>query len=132
MEAITPTLIAVGVINLLMFPVIAWLTKRSLGQKLDHMDEKRDEARAEQAEDKKQREAERSMLLAIARTMLLDNYERCMDKGYYTVEERDVYGELFIQYRSDGGNGVIEEIAPRIRALPLEPPKHHHEEHEEF
>ena len=123
MDAITPTLIAVGIINLLMFPVIAWLIKRSLGQKLDHMDEKRDEARAEQAEDKKQREAERSIVLAIARTMLLDNYEKCMDKGYYTVEEREVYHKLWVSYARDGGNGIIEEIAPRIRALPMEPPK---------
>lgn len=123
MGAITPTLIVVGVINLLMFPVIAWLIKRSLGQKLDHMDEKRDEARAEQAEDKKQREAERSIVLAIARTMLLNNWERCMDKGYYTVEEREVYHKLWVSYARDGGNGVIEEIAPRIRALPMEPPK---------
>jgi hypothetical protein len=122
-EAFTPTLIAVGIINLLMFPILAWLIKRSLGQKLDHMDEKRDEARAEQAEDKKQREAERSIVLAIARTMLLNNWERCMDKGYYTVEEREVYHKLWVSYARDGGNGIIEEIAPRIRALPMEPPK---------
>jgi uncharacterized protein (DUF924 family) len=104
-----------------MFPVIAWFIKRSLGQKLDHMDEKRDEARAEQAEDKKQREAERSMLLAIARTMLLDNFERCMRKGCYTVEEREVYGKLYAAYTDDGGNGVIAAVAERIRELPLEP-----------
>ena len=122
MEAITPTLIAVGVINLLMFPVIAWLIKRSLGQKLDHMDEKRDEARAEQAEDKKQREAERSMLLAIARTMLLDNFEKCMAKGCYTVDEREVYSLLYESYKEDNGNGVIDAIAKRIRELPMEPP----------
>jgi hypothetical protein len=122
-EAITPTLIAVGVINLLMFPVIAWLIKRSLGQKLDHMDEKRDEARAEQAEDKKQREAERSMLLAIARTMLLDNFEKCMAKGCYTVDEREVYSLLYESYKEDNGNGVIDAIAERIRELPMEPPR---------
>jgi hypothetical protein len=122
-DAITPTLIAVGIINLLMFPILAWLIKRSLGQKLDHMDEKRDAARMEQAEDKKQREAERSIVLAIARTMLLNNWERCMDKGYYTVEEREVYHKLWVSYARDGGNGIIEEIAPRIRALPMEPPK---------
>jgi hypothetical protein len=122
-DAITPTLIAVGVINLLMFPVIAWLIKRSLGQKLDHMDEKRDEARAEQAEDKKQREAERSMLLAIARTMLLDNFEKCMAKGCYTVDEREVYSVLYESYKEDKGNGVIDEIAKRIRELPMEQPR---------
>ena len=129
MDAITPTLIAVGVINLLMFPLIAWLIKRSLGAKLDHMDEKRDAARIEQAEDKKQREAERSMLLAIARTMLLDNFEKCVAKGYYTVDEREVYSLLYESYKEDHGNGVIDAIAKRIRELPMEPPREH--EHED-
>jgi hypothetical protein len=112
-----------------MFPVIAWFIKRSLGRKLDHMDEKRDEARAEQAEDKKQREAERSMLLAIARTMLLDNFEKCMAKGCYTVDEREVYSLLYESYKEDNGNGVIDAIAERIRELPMEPPREH--EHED-
>lgn len=125
MEAITPTLIAVGIINLLMFPVLAWLIKRSLGQKLDNMDEKREQARAEQAEDKQQRDAERSMLLAIARTMLLDNYEKCVAKGYYTLDEREVYSLLYESYKEDHGNGVIDAIAERIRELPMEPPTRH-------
>lgn len=125
MDAITPALIAVGMVNLLMFPVIAWLIKRSLGQKLDTMDEKRDRARAEQAEDKQQRDAERVMVLAIARTMLLDNYEKCVAKGYYSVEEREVYSLLYESYKSDKGNGVIDTIAKRIRELPIEPPSEH-------
>ena len=125
MEAITPTLIAVGIINLLMFPILAWIIKRSLGNKLDTMDEKRDAARMEQAEDKKQREAERSMLLAIARTMLLDNYEKCVEKGCYTLDEREVYSLLYESYKKDKGNGVIDAIAERIRELPMEPPREH-------
>ena len=125
MDAITPALIAVGAVNLLMFPILAWFIKRSLGNKLDTMDEKRDEARAEAAEDKKQREAERSMLLAIARTMLLDNFEKCMEKGCYTLDEREVYSLLYESYKEDKGNGVIDAIAERIRELPMEPPKGH-------
>ena len=123
MDAITPALIAVGAVNLLMFPILAWFIKRSLGNKLDTMDEKRDEARAEQAESQKQREAERSMLLAIARTMLLDNFEKCVAKGYYTLDEREVYSLLYESYKEDHGNGVIDAIAERIRELPMEPPK---------
>lgn len=121
MEAIT-ALITVGVVNLLMFPVLAWFVKRSLGQKLDHMDEKREQARAEQAEDKQQRDAEHVMVLAIARTMLLDNYEKCVAKGFYSVDEREVYGLLYESYKDDNGNGVIDTIAERIRELPLKPP----------
>ena len=123
MEAISPVDIAVGAVNLLAFPLLLWYIKH----KLERFDGKRDEARLEQAEAErrkiKQREAERSMLLAIARTMLLDNFEKCMAKGCYTVDEREVYSILYESYKKDNGNGVIDTIAKRIRELPMEPPR---------
>lgn len=123
MEAITPALIAVGAVNLVAFPLLLWFIKRYL----ERFDAKREEARIEQADAERkkieQREAERTIILAMSRTMLLDNWEKCMDKGCYTVEEREVYHKLYLAYKSDGGNSVIDEIAPRIRALPMEPPK---------
>lgn len=123
MEALTPALFVAGAINIVAFPLLFWFIKRQL----ENFDGKRDDARTEQAEAErkkiKQRDAERSIVLAIARTMLLDNYEKCMDKGFYTVEEREVYHKLYEAYREDDGNGIIEEIAPRIRALPMESPK---------
>ena len=123
MEAITPALFAVGAVNLVMFPLLVWFIKRYL----ERFDGKRDRARAEQAEAERkaveQREAERVIILAMSRTMLLDNYEKCVNKGYYTVEEREVYHKLYDAYKNDGGNSVIDEIAPRIRRLPIEPPK---------
>lgn len=123
MEAITPALFAVGAVNLVMFPLLVWFIKRYL----ERFDGKRDEARIEQAEAERvaieQREAERVIILAMSRTMLLDNYEKCVNKGYYTLEEREVYHKLYEAYKSDGGNSIIDEIAPRIRKLPLEPPK---------
>lgn len=119
MDALTPAVFAVGAVNLIAFPLLLWFIKR----KLEKFDRKRDEARAEQAEDKKQREAERSMLLAIARTMLLDNYEKCMEKGCYTLDEREVYSLLYKSYKEDKGNGVIDTIAKKIRELPTEQPR---------
>lgn len=122
MEAITPALIAVGAVNLLLFPLLLWFIEH----RLERFDRKRETARTERAKaDKaaiKQREAERVIILAMSRTMLLDNYEKCMKKGCYTVEEREVYRKLYEAYKSDGGNSVIDEIAPRIRRLPMEPP----------
>ena len=121
------TLIITGAIELLMIPVLVFVLKRIVGRRLDDFDEKRDAARMAQAEAAskaiEQREAERTIVLAMARTMLLDNWEKCMDKGCYTVEERDVYHKLYEAYKSDGGNSIIDDIAPRIRALPMEPPK---------
>lgn len=73
MEALTPTLLIVGIVNLLMFPLILWFIKRYL----EKFDSKREEARIERAETErrvmKQREAERTIILAMSRTMLLDN-----------------------------------------------------------
>ena len=121
MESLTPALFAVGAVNLLAFPLLLWYIKR----KLEKFDGKRENARMEQAESERiarqQREAERVIILAMSRTMLLDNYEKCMRKGCYTVEEREVYHKLYEAYKSDGGNSIIDEIAPRIRRLPLEP-----------
>jgi len=123
MEALTPTLLVVGIVDLLMFPLILWFIKRYL----EKFDSKREEARIERAEAERrvmeQREAERTIILAMSRTMLLDNWEKCMDKGSYTLEEREVYHKLYEAYKNDGGNSIIDEIAPRIRALPMERPK---------
>lgn len=124
MEAVTPALIAVGVVNIVAFPLLLWFIKRYL----ERFDAKREEARIEQADAERkkieQREAEHTIILAMSRTMLLDNWEKCMDKGCYTVEEREVYHKLYLAYKDDGGNSIIDEIAPRIRALPMEPPRH--------
>lgn len=123
MEAITPVDIAVGMVNLLAFPLLLWYIKH----KLEKFDGKREDARIAQQENERkaieQREAERIIILAMSRTMLLNNWEKCIEKGYYTIEEREVYHKLYEAYREDNGNGIIEEIAPRIRALPMEPPK---------
>jgi hypothetical protein len=97
-------------------PVIVYLMQRATGKRLDAFDKKREDARRE-------RDAERAIVLAIARTMLLDNFEQCVRKGCYTVEEREVYGKLFAAYEFDGGNGVIGSIAPQMRELQMEPPR---------
>ena len=122
-STITPAFFVMGMVNLLAFPLLLWYIKRHL----ERFDGKREEARLEQAKTEREamerREAERVIILAISRTMLLNNYEKCIDKGCYTLEEREVYRKLYEAYKSDGGNSIIDEIAPRIRALPMEPPK---------
>ena len=123
MADLTPALLIVGTVNLVMFPLILWAIKRWL----EKFDAKRDRARAERAEDERrkteQREAEHGIVLAIARTMLLDNYEKCMAKGYYSREEREVFSLMYHEYKLSDGNGVIDTIAEHIRELPMEPPK---------
>ena len=120
---LTPAFFAVGAMNLVAFPLLLWFIKRQL----ERFDNKREAARLERAESERQkieqREAERTIILAMSRTMLLDNYEKCMSKGCYTVEEREVYHKLYEAYKDDGGNSIIDEIAPRIRKLPIEKPR---------
>lgn len=134
MGGLDPVLLQViigGLFEIVALPVAIFVLERLIGARLDKFDHKRDEARHAQAEsDRKaieQREAERTIILAMSRTMLLDNYEKCVAKGCYTVEERDVYHKLYEAYKNDGGNSIIDEIAPRIRKLPLEPPKNKQE-----
>ena len=127
MDPMLKTVLITGIVELLAVPVVVFLVKRAISKRLDRFDERREEARIERAENERrkieQREAERTIILAMSRTMLLNNYERCMDKGYYSIEEREVYHKLYTAYKDDNGNGIIDEIAPRIRALPMEPPK---------
>lgn len=72
-----------------------------------------------EAEDK----ARDELTLGMARTMLLNNYENCIQKKYYSVPEREVFHKLYEAYKRDHGNGIIEQLAEKIVELPTEPPE---------
>lgn len=74
----------------------------------------------EEREHKEQ--AKDDLILGLARVTLLETYQRCEQKGYYSLEDREVYGKLFEAYVTSGGDGVIDKLAPKIRALPTTPP----------
>lgn len=59
-------------------------------------------------------------LTGILRERLLENYNRCIKKGYYTLQEREIYKEMFRCYTQApfNGNGVIHELQPIMQALP--------------
>ena len=69
-------------------------------------------------EREKKEEAKDELILGMARVMLIENYNRCEEKGFYTTDEREVYGKLFEAYRINGGDGVIDQLAPKLRNLP--------------
>lgn len=102
-------------VGILISVLTAYLTHK-INQLSDKMTKER-EIREEQDRARDQ------LTLGMARTMLLDNYEKCVSKGYYSVNEREVYHLLYKAYKSDNGNGVIEELAEKIVDLPTEPPK---------
>jgi len=59
-------------------------------------------------------------LTGILRERLLENYNKCIEKGYYTKEEREVYGQMYECYINDPfrGNGVMHQLQPIMQDLP--------------
>lgn len=102
-------------IQLVMAPIIVAILRRTFGKWFDKMEANHDETREKEV-------AEHRLTLAMARSQLLENYERCIEKGYYTVDEREVYHELYEAYHKDGGNGIMDMLAEKLKVLPTEPP----------
>lgn len=59
-------------------------------------------------------------LAGILRERLLENYKRCIKKGYYSEKEREVYKEMYKCYTEPpfNGNGVIHDLQPIMVNLP--------------
>lgn len=59
-------------------------------------------------------------LMGILRERLVENYHRCQEKGYYSKEEREVYGKMYECYTQDpfNGNGVIHQLQPLMQNMP--------------
>ena len=70
--------------------------------------------------DTKERRAIIESLCGMMRERLLDNYKRCIKKGYYTREEREIYGEMFECYEKApfNGDGVMHDLRPIMKELP--------------
>ncbi len=62
-------------------------------------------------------------LTGILRERLIENYNKCIKKGYYTKTEREVYKEMYRCYTQPpfDGNGVIHDLQPIMVALPWTP-----------
>ena len=39
------------------------------------------------------------------------------------MEDREVYGKLFSAYREAGGDGIIDQLAPKLREMSTSPNK---------
>lgn len=120
-----------GVIGIFISVITAYLTHK-IKQRDEEMRQYRKEREEKEEEQIRRRKAEDEardkLTLGMARTMLLLNYDRAMEKGCYTVTERDVYHELYTAYSEANGNGVIHELAEKIVDLPTEPPKNRKED----
>lgn len=114
------------IIGILVSLFTAYLTYK-IKQRDEEMIRYRKEREKKQAmeleRNKKENQARDLLTLGMARTMLLNNYKNAVNKGYYSITERDVYHELYEAYKGAGGNGVMVEIAEKIVQLPTSLPK---------
>lgn len=78
-----------------------------------------DEVETYRKERENQEKARDRIVLSIARAMLIDNYEKCCRQGYYDLESREVYHQLYEDYCISGGNGVIKQIHDRMVTMPM-------------
>ena len=62
-------------------------------------------------------------ITGLMRDRLLDNYRRCIKKGYYSMEEREIYGAMFDCYEKPpfSGDGVMHDLRPIMKKLPMNP-----------
>lgn len=60
-------------------------------------------------------------LKGLMRERLLDVYNKCQEKGYYSKEEREVYKPLYECYKSAPfrGNGVMDDLDQIMVKLPM-------------
>ena len=65
--------------------------------------------------------AKDDLVIGMARVMLLENYRSCEKKGYYSMEDREVYGKLFAAYKEADGNGIIDQLGIKLRELNTSP-----------
>lgn len=68
----------------------------------------------------RQNNAVRAGLRAILRDRLLQTFRRCSHRGYAAPDERQNFENMYVQYHSLGGNGVMDDVRCKFFALPME------------
>ena len=67
-----------------------------------------------------QNRAVKNGMQAILRDRLLQCFRICRRQGYATSDDRQNFENMYIQYHSLGGNGVMDDVRRKFFALPLE------------
>ena len=58
-------------------------------------------------------------LQAILRDRLLQAFHHCDEKGFADSDDRQNFENMYIQYHSLGGNGVMENLRQKFLDLPM-------------
>ena len=67
----------------------------------------------------KQNRAVKDGLRAILRDRLLQDFRRCAAQGHADSDERQNFENMYVQYHSLGGNGVMDDIRRKFFDLPM-------------
>ena len=67
----------------------------------------------------KQNRAIKDGLRAILRDRLLQAFRHCSAQGFADSDERQNFENMYIQYHSLGGNGVMDDVRQKFFALPM-------------
>ncbi len=67
----------------------------------------------------RQNRAMKLAVQAILRDRLLQAFRDCRGQGYANPDERQNFENLYSQYHSLGGNGVMDDVRQKFVALPL-------------
>ena len=67
----------------------------------------------------RQNRAMKLAVQAILRDRLLQRFQECRNQGGANSDERQNFENLYIQYHSLGGNGVMDDVRQKFFALPL-------------
>ena len=59
-------------------------------------------------------------LQLVMKTMMLDKWSACRERGYVTDTDVDAFMSMSALYHQLGANGVIDEVTKRFAALPTE------------
>ena len=57
---------------------------------------------------------------ALLRDRLLHSFQFCKRQGFATSDHRQNFANLYVQYHSLGGNGVMDDVRQKFFALPLD------------
>ncbi len=112
--------IITSVISATISGILAIVMKNINDDTRSYRNQRAEEEKEAQEKDVASKKKQEDAILAIMRTMLKENADRCFEKGYYTVEEREIYSNLYKVYKAYGGNGVIDEMGNRLRPLPYD------------
>ena len=66
-----------------------------------------------------QNRALKNGMQAILRDRLLQCFHCCRRQGYATSDDRQNFENIYVQYHSLGGNGVMDDVRQKFFALPL-------------